>query len=232
MQCAYYYRNISFRVALKYTLPTVIPPTEELCEFIGAFIGDGNLYQHPRTGQLTFTGDINQDLEYYQTRLIPIALHCFGLKGRINSSKNRLQCKFYSQSLLNLFKNEFRFIPGPKTFSASIPVQVLASSSSLQRACVRGLFDTDGGVGFDRRSSYRNPYVRVNFVTSSPFIVQQVSDILRNANIRFTLHTRNNVRQFQFQINGVQSVQLFCQTIGFSNPRHTRKLRACHIISQ
>ena len=91
------------------------------------------------------------------------------------------------------------------------------------------MFNTDGGVGFDRRKTYKKPYVRVNYVSASKDLISQLSSLLTRYIIPHSIHLRrdgheNHHDAQQVQINGEKNVKLFLKNIGFSNPRHTKKL--------
>lgn len=209
---------------LKYVLPTPLPLSEELCEFIGAFIGDGCLYRHARTGCVLFTGDPLLDRAYYENYMRPLAHRLFNMTPKIFIRPERLVWRFYSQALFNLLHERFGFIAGPKAYTVSIPDTIMVCDIRFRLAALRGLFDTDGGVSYDKRAAYRVPYVRVHFTTASIDLAQQVSRVLDEIQVRHTLHAVRDAHAFQIQINGPCMVERFCERVGFSNPRHASKL--------
>ena len=56
------------------------PITKELCEFVGAFIGDGHTNKYGRHFIIGFAGHANLDYEYYEKTIIPIAKKLFSFK--------------------------------------------------------------------------------------------------------------------------------------------------------
>ena len=56
---------------LKYDFEFNMPLSEELCEFLGCFIGDGFTNKYNRTGQTQFAGDSRFDQQYYKEIIIP-----------------------------------------------------------------------------------------------------------------------------------------------------------------
>jgi hypothetical protein len=211
-------------VVLKYSVPLDIPLSVELCEFIGAFIGDGCLYRHDRTGCILFTGDPTLDRLYYHEYMRPLAQKIFNITPSIILRPERLMWRFYSRALFDLLVRRFLFSPGPKAFIVRIPDNILESDIRFRLACLRGLFDTDGGVGFDKRLTYKVSYVRIHFTTASIDLVLQVSRVLDEISISHSLHAVRRAEAFQIQINGPRMVHRYCEYIGFSNPRHARKI--------
>ena len=45
--------------------------SNELCEVIGAFIGDGCFNSYSKHYSTIFVGDSNKDLDYYSKKIIP-----------------------------------------------------------------------------------------------------------------------------------------------------------------
>ena len=75
--------------------------TEDLCEVIGAFIGDGffNCYNN-RTYQIEFSGDSRYDLEYYQQKIIPsFKAIAPGLNPHILKVKNKNSIKKWKSKI-------------------------------------------------------------------------------------------------------------------------------------
>jgi len=212
-------------MTLKYVLPEQLI-TKDLAEFIGIVLGDGGVYRFPRTGKIYVTGHREQDFEYYQNHVTQLCQRQFNITPSVRQYSTRALLAIYSQELFELLTKRFSIPIGPKAHSAKIPDEIMHSTAQVRYACVRGLFDTDGGVGIDRRTTYRIPYLRVNFVTSSEALICQVNSILVEANIPHSIHTRHYGIQFQIQINGPDNVRKFVETIGFANPRHTTKLAA------
>ena len=90
-------------------------------------------------------------------------------------------------------------------------------------AVLRGMFDTDGGIGLDKRKTYKKPYIRINYTSVSEVLIKQISDILFKINLLHSIHKRGNA--FMIQINGEKNVKKFISEIGFSNSRHLKKVR-------
>jgi hypothetical protein len=201
-----------------------MPLSQELCEFVGAVIGDGNITKYPRTGQVSICGHPELDLAYHHY-LASLAAKLFGMGPRVIARKDRVQTRIYSLALYKLFTKRFGFTSGPKSYTTNIPDEIFYCGDEFRAAVLRGLFDTDGGVGTDKRKIYKKPYVRINFVSTSFNLVQRICSILDDFNIHYGVHLRDYITpQLQIQINGEVQVKKFLTKIGFSNERHLRKL--------
>ena len=188
---------------------TQVEFTSDLCEFIGdgciGYCGTGYFFQ--------MTGHAQLDRTYYERRLIPILLQFIpGLRFRLFTQENTLRLTVYSKALV-MFLHGLGFPLGKKATTVRIPEHVLSP------AAVRGLFDTDGYVFFDKRPTYRKPYLRIGIHLQNPGLIEQVYDYLNTRGISATITTRKT----KVQLNG-PAVQNFLVQIGFSNPRHLSKL--------
>jgi len=121
-----------------------------------------------------------------------------------------------------LFKDRLKMKNGKKTFIITIPEEIIYSKDyGLINACIRGIFDTDGCVAFDKRKTYKKPYIRIILHMKSKDLIMQIYRILRRQDIKATI--TNNYEKIQ--INGSIECKKFIQKIGFSNPRHLNKIK-------
>lgn len=197
--------------------------SEEICELIGAYIGDGhlNIHTHGRTYILQFSGNSDLDLDYYETNIIPIIKRLFnkspGLVKVKNSKIMRLNC--YSKEIGLFLKDRFNLTLGAKTHIVKIPDEIINSDKKYIYATIRGIFDTDGCVFLDKRKIYRKPYPRITLQTVSGNLYKQLKEILSN---EFKLFTRVNKKRkiYCLEIYGHQQINKWMSLIGFSNKRH------------
>ncbi len=206
------------------------PLTKELCYFIGVIIGDGCTNAYNRRFQTVVTGDKNLDYHYYIHILKPLCYQLFGVEGRIFRNDDRMYLAIHSRYVFELLTQRFKIPAGVKCYTVKIPAEIREGPRDFLYHTLRGMFDTDGGVGFDKREVYRIPYVRVNYTSVSKALITQVSEILGELAIPHSVNGRPDSSAKQIQINGVANVRRFVDEIGFSNPRHTTKLAAAGII--
>lgn len=204
------------------------PLFPEICEVVGAFVGDGcfNLYKN-KLYHIEFSGDNRYDLHYYENIVIPtikrIIPHIKPHFIKRKDKPNTIRIVFYSKDLFFLLKDYFGFIPGRKTFIIKIPDKICRAGDLYLRAAIRGVFDTDGCVFLDKRSSYKSPYPRITFQTVSKSLYDSLSSYLSQY---FTLYTSFNEKRqvYIIEIYGINQVKKWMSLIGFSNKRHLNRL--------
>ena len=200
--------------------------SDELCEFAGAFIGDGffNCYKN-KVYNIEFAGDSRYDLPYYQNIIIPTISSVIPVRPKIYKvdSKNSMRVIFYSKELFYFLKDFFNFFPGKKAHSVKIPDKILNSQNNFIRATIRGIFDTDGCIFFDRREKYKKPYPRILLQIVSKNLYEQIKDYLSK---EFKLYTRFNEKRkiYVIEIYGINQFKKWMSLIGFSNKRHLDRI--------
>lgn len=156
--------------------------SKEVCEFIGAFIGDGffNCYNN-KLYHIEFSGDKRFDFNYYNKIIIPIIKkEILELNPHISFTKdeNTMKVRFFSKKLFCFLKQEFGFKPGVKTYTVSIPDRIIDAGEEYINQAIRGIFDTDGCIFLDRRKSYKMPYPRITINTASKPLYNQLQSYL------------------------------------------------------
>ena len=211
------------RSNLKYNFDETMELTSELCEFVGAVIGDGSLEKFPRTGRIHITGDRVLDKSYYLDHLSEISKLLFNISPKIYEKENTLRLNIYSKKLFEMMHLRFTIPHGKKAYTVLIPDEILASKKKFINSTIRGVFDTDGGVSFDKRKIYKQPYIRLNHTSASKGLIKQISRVLWSYCINHSIHKKD--KTYMIQINGKRMVSSFVQKIGFSNKRHKDKIK-------
>ena len=103
----------------------------------------------------------------------------------------------------------------------SIP-EWIHSHSAFQKACVRGLMDTDGGVFFHHHTSNGHRYrsFGLTFCNHSLLIVHGMARILREQHFKFSIQEQIKIYMYK-----LSEVQRYFQVIGTHNPKNVKKLR-------
>ncbi len=131
----------------------------EVCEFIGAFIGDGYL-SISKVNQKTQIGIIGQqphDEEYLTNHLYSIIERNFPFtKPHIyyRKDENTVRIHVYNK-VLGEFLCSLGFKPGLKSRTVKIPERIIGNEDFLN-ATVRGIFDSDGCIFWDKRQDIRD----------------------------------------------------------------------------
>lgn len=201
--------------------------SKEICEFIGAFIGDGffNCYNN-KLYQIEFSGDSRKDLDYYNKIIIPlIKKEIPELNPCISfpKDKNAMKVRFFSKKLFCFLKQEFGFKPGVKTYTVTIPSRILTAGEGYINRTIRGIFDTDGCVFFDKRKSYKKPYPRISLQTVSEPLFYQLKNYL-SKDFSLNAGKLKNRDIYYIEVYGFGSLAKWMSKIGFSNKRHLQKI--------
>jgi len=185
----------------------------ELCEFIGAFMGDGHMGLYGHHAVVGFTGHAKLDNEYYYRTIIPAVKKLFQIQTcSIWKKENIMRVTFHSKRLVELLIKRFGFSTGVKFDKIVIPDEILYSSNEQHVAAVlRGMFDTDGCVFFDKRKIYRNPYMRFNLTMYNPPILDQVVQALAKLGI----HSSRANSKKSIQITNSKNIEGFSGLLGF-----------------
>src|SRR3989338_3049170 len=200
--------------------------TENLCEFVGAFIGDGGLQVNGRYRGVNIYGHATLDWEYHE-RIGEIIQKTFGLLPfrKIKPNANACYLNVKSRRLCKLFASRFGFPSGCKTYTVKIPEEILKADRAFLFRTIRGIFDTDGNFFLDKRKTYRAPYPRITLRTASKPLFRQLKQILEK---EFSLHAaqkKNGSKKiFEIVIYGHNQIEKWMKIIGFSNPRHLNKI--------
>jgi len=198
-----------------------MPLTYELCEVIGAFIGDGHT-SATHSCVVGFTGSASLDYDYLSKKL-PYLLSTFSenVNPRLYKYDNILRLNINSKQFHNLLTKRFGFPAGKKTYIVKIPNEILNSDNPIMmNYCVRGIFDTDGCVAFDKRKTYTKPYLRICLNMMSKELINQIHNFLIERGIRSTKTKESKI----IQINGIEECKKFVRIVGFSNMRHLKKI--------
>lgn len=206
-----------------------VPLSKELCEFIGAIIGDGCVSGHLDANgkcyyHVNITGDSELDRDYLTNRISYIVKNIFNINSRIYFRKNQraMIANFYSKKIFMILTKRFGFNAGSKTFTVKIPEEILNSKKEFVFSTIRGIFDTDGCVFLDKRKVYSKPYPRITLQIASEPLFLQLKSFLENY---FSLYTNHRVRENMYcmEVYGHGQFEKWMQLIGFSNQRHLKK---------
>ena len=209
----------------KYKFEFDMPLTSKLCELIGAFIGDGFTNKYGSMYMIQYTGNRTLDEPYITKRLKSIIKEISPNSNPIISKKdNTIRLTVYSKEFYILLTKRFNFKPGKKVYTVTIPKEITDSKNQqLINSCIRGIYDTDGSVFYDKRKIYKKPYIRIHLCSVSFGLINQVYDILKKNKLNPRISRSYN--KHVIQINGVENCKKFIKKIGFSNKRHLDKIQ-------
>ena len=207
------YLELSFSRRRKYIprLPALCD--ERLAEFIGTLLGDGHL--GPANYEISVTGDRLTDRWYVRRQVSSLIESLFGIRPFIYEQKNpsAIRCKFYSHQVFQFLVKMVGMQAGRKRYNENVMIPpAFFNDTELLKACLRGLFDTDGGF-------YRHH-------------VHSATIEVCNHNVSLLNSVQNAFESFGFQVSrdqrGVKlyrrdQIHQFFEEVGSHNPKHLVK---------
>ncbi len=200
--------------------------SDELAEFYGAMLGDGNshrtCYYNSRqdkrgTYAIRIVGDSRLDKEYLLDYLKPIIERLFGIvvRKRVFSNKNVIYIEAHGKKLVEFLESK-GFIPGNKiTNQLEIP-QWIKNNTKYLKACLRGLYDTDGSVyKLTNQNSHQICFTGVN---------QTLTNDVRNSLLKLGVNC-SKISKKDLYITKKSELRKFLKLVGFSNNRHLKKVK-------
>ncbi|MDE1833648.1 MAG: hypothetical protein KGH58_04490 [Candidatus Micrarchaeota archaeon] len=207
--------------------------TTELCEIVGAVIGDGNLWTDGRRYRVEMTGHPELDRDYF-VYLDNLLFKQFGkrpYKARVRDRAlyMRLQQKSAFELLTGLGIHAGR----GKALAVEIPAAIREKGWEYAKHTLRGIMDTDGTVFFSKKTYKTKVYPTLEITTCSKKLAHQIAELLIQQNFRAKLrvHTRAGFNpEFKVALYGHRMISRWLNEIGFSNRKHINKLVATNSI--
>ena len=193
-------------------------------ELYGAFCGDGCLTIAKRKGGserkiALLTGHLEDESAYYRQVILPTLRKEFGTSGHFKERKDYNAFDVVLGKEVFTFLKNLEFPIGKKKGKLRVPEEI-KEDKLLLRAFLRGLFDTDGSLFFDKRPIYEKPYPRIDLHLADDPFLKEVHCLLIRAGVSSCL-SKNKI-----QINGLKGVTEFINKVGFSNHKHVKKTKA------
>jgi len=198
-----------------------------LAEEIGIHIGDGSMNIYDGVFLYSLRGHKKDDKNYY-TKIIPVLYKkIYNIDVHIREWVDVIGFQLVSKAIVK-FKHKIGFPYGPKTNTIKIPKFILKSEILLYN-CLRGIFDTDGTLSFEKKSRNLSYYPRIIFSTTSKKLNTQLIKILQN-NLKFNLSywkqsysskKWNDI--YRICIRGNKNINRWFEIIGSDNPKNIFK---------
>tara|TARA_Y100000310_G_scaffold345753_1_gene469284 strand:- start:3355 stop:4110 length:756 start_codon:yes stop_codon:yes gene_type:complete len=206
----------------------ISPDFAELC---GIHAGDGYLRNDGKRRELDISGNI-EEREYYLYHVIPIFNKAFNLKlkGKFFPYRNTYGFVLRDRNVIQLF-HKVGFPYGSKSTTVSIPEAIMDSNNiNLYKRFLRGYFDTDGCVTFDKKIYNKDPfkisrnyYPRLCFATCSYKLAKDFKYIASILGFDAAMYKyipkkiTENIK-YPIQICGKNSLEKWMKLIGSKNP--------------
>lgn len=197
--------------------------SNELAEFIGVMLGDGHLGKSHELGHYTvkICGSMD-DLEYLTKFIMPLFSKLFKKRLRMFRCKGSKAVMFYAYDKDVVCTLEhYGLRPGNKKSSnARIPEWIFSDNGYL-RACVRGIFDTDGTV-FPKSTNPKRPQLEL---TSKIIGIQETfrRGLLQ---LGFKPSVWSKGASPKCGLYAKSQIIKYVREVGFHNPKHKRRYDA------
>ena len=204
----------------------------EIAEFIGMHCGDGTLYKTGWGSVWELRGSLSEK-EYYIKSVVPLLNLIFNIKffPKFRSGgKNGCFGIQTSKKEVTNFLFGFGFNLGKKTHNLKIPNYIRNSQKNMQRAFIKGLFDTDGCLYLEKIKKYKY-YPRIEFGFASKYLVDDLRVLLKNIGLHSTTWISKSYRNlklcttYKIRVCGNKNVKKFFEEVKPNNPKHLNKYK-------
>lgn len=202
----------------------------------GIHLGDGHLGYHYDKHQngfrfvMQYTGDAVNELHFYKTVLKPLLFKLYGIDKEIGFKMNNT-CIIYTRFKdLALFKKNIGLPIGKKV---NIKIPKFISTKELKINFIRGLFDTDASLSFQKKHKKINYYPVIHYTSSDKKLIIEVTNILKKLGIKFCTYfdeiikdKRVNIKDsiiHNIYIYGKERLENWMDKIGFYSSKHLTK---------
>lgn len=205
-----------------------------IAEIVGFFVADGCLQKN----YICFWGNLSEDRNFYDYYLKKLFKQSFDINIKPHEKKSNSVYGFYvcNKEILNFFKKDLGFNPGSKTYSVRVPEIIMGNEDNLIIAAfIRGFCAGDGCLTFGKCYgnckeilSKINTYPRIQLVSVSKDLIEDISVLLNRLGIKHFISKRNSrkvneVDSYLLQISGKKRLEKWMEIIGFSNANHQTK---------
>tara|TARA_Y100000034_G_C6718401_1_gene317707 strand:- start:21 stop:680 length:660 start_codon:yes stop_codon:yes gene_type:complete len=194
--------------------------SEELAEFIGIMLGDGNISRYNGAYSVRIAGNSITDREYFLKYVRHLAYKLFKVRMGIYFFKksNSFHLTIANKDLVHTLEY-FGLKAGNKLKNnVSIPNWVFKSDKYL-KACIRGLIDTDGTV---LPITGRN-YTYVWFTSGIPNLRKSFEKAMSKLGYKIAKWNISTYRGPETYIGAKALIRKYYEDIGFSNPKNEKR---------
>ena len=192
-------------------------------ELIGMHTGDGTLYLTKYSVVWELRGGLDEK-EYYLDRVKPLLESIFDVeihpKFRSGGKNGCFGVQTCNKKIIKFFLTT-GFKPGKKTHTVRIPKYILKANKKVKCAFIRGLFDTDGCLRFERINNKKNhTYPKWEFTSASKLLRDDLFELLLELGFRPCIWGR---KYYKLCLAGIPQLERFMVEIGPANVKHLNK---------
>lgn len=196
----------------------------KIAELLGAHCGDGTLYRTKWSIVWELRGELTEK-RYYSDNICPLLRELFDLKivskFRSGGANGCWGVQTSNNKITSFFLNH-GFIPGTKTYTVSVPSFISSSTIDVKQAFVRGLFDTDGCLRFEKiNKRKKHEYPRIEFGFASKSLRDGLKLLLDELGFRSFIWEDNTI--YKVCTSGKGMLEKWMSEIQPKNPKHLKK---------
>jgi len=212
--------------------------SESLAEIAGIHAGDGYLRNDGKRRELDISGNV-EEKDYYDNHISSLFNRVFNINIKLRHFKSRNTYGFVirNKDIIKFFHEQLSFPYGKKSRIVKTPPTILKESERVKCSFLKGFFDTDGSLSFDkRRGNYvkfkrtHHCYPRIVLTTVSKQLSKEICLILKEIGISNYLQeykpkNDNWSKKYSVWIYGARNLELWMEKVGMSNPCKTIKYK-------
>lgn len=204
-------------------MPRISPKAAEL---LGMHAGDGTLYRVKNSLVWELRGDI-KERDYYLNHILPLLNSLFSidlpLKFRNGGKNGCIGVQTTNKEITSFFLNN-SFLPGKKSNIVRIPAHIKKSSKPVLCAFIRGLFDTDGCLRFDKiNKNTKHDYPKIEIGSISENLINDLAKSLSFLGFNYYTWTDRSTMTFKLCIAGKTMLNRWIEVIKPGNSKHLNK---------
>lgn len=186
--------------------------SEKLAELVGILLGDGCISQYQTRISLNTTAD--KEYIVYVKRLMTELFPTFPITLIKKKTENCTDVAVSSIRIAEFFK-KMGIVSGKPT----IPNWIYGNQKYIN-ACIRGLMDTEGSIGFKVYEGVHtnNVYRQLTFTSRNLVLLRFVIDEMTKQKLPCTQTQKKNV-----YLSNDSAIEKYRSRIGFSNPKLDEK---------
>jgi DNA-binding transcriptional regulator WhiA len=200
--------------------------TPELAEIVGIMFGDGNMRRYNSSYVVRIFMNAKKDNQYANyVRFLFRKNFGVALKSHVDETKNSLALYYYSKKLTEVFNQRLLIPFSPKKLDC-IPAYI-KENAVLLKSFIRGLFDTDGCIIYQRDVRKKRVYVYALVKISTKFLpfAEDIKRSLMTLGIPAFICTKKNKHEcegFDVMVRHKNAIMFF-NKIGSRNSRNIKK---------
>lgn len=203
-------------------------------ELFGMHAGDGTLY---KTNSNSVVWELRGGLdekEYYYNFVSPLLRKLFDVeirpKHRSGGGHGSFGVQTTNKAITSFLSRDFPV--GEKSSRVRIPDCVLKSTKEVRCAFIRGLFDTDGCIRFDKNHTKRHYYPKIELCSISEQLRDDVRAVLDSLDIGCYTWDERKCSAHRLCVPGKKNLEKWTALIGWHNPKHLNKLVRANVSTE